>query len=505
MYNSISTAIYQVIVMLIGFVTPRVMLSCYGSEINGLVSSINQFITYFNVVEAGLAGASIYALYKPLAEKDFDGVSKVVSASKKFYTQSGYIFTLLIGGLALVYPLFVEAEKLSSVLVAILIIVLGSKGFLEFFTLGKYRVILTADQRTYIVSIASSVYVILNMIIIVILSTLKANVVITYSVAILAIFARSLILMIYVKKKYPFINYKAEPNTAALDKRWDALFLQILQSVQTGAPVVIITVFLSLKQVSVFTIYNMVLTGINGVLSIFTSGLAASFGELIVRGEKKTLQRAYQEFEFIYYMLITVIYSIAMVMILPFISLYTHGISDTNYIEPMVAFLIVLNGLLYNLKTPQGMLIISAGHYKETRIQNLIQGAIIVILGSILTYIYGIAGVLIGMCVSNLYRDIDLMFYIPKHITKLPWSYTAKKMCGVIGIFSLISFITFSFINIKTNNYLEWVLLALIVGTSITFLVLTIAVIFDKKQCLNVITRVKGIIILRTKKINATK
>ena len=64
MYNTIATAAYQMIVMLVGFITPRILLQYYGSEINGLVSSINQFITYFSLVEAGIAGAAVYSLYK---------------------------------------------------------------------------------------------------------------------------------------------------------------------------------------------------------------------------------------------------------------------------------------------------------------------------------------------------------------------------------------------------------------------------------------------------------
>ena len=39
----------------------------------------------------------------------------------------------------------------------------------------------------------------------------------------------------------------------------------------------------------------------------------------------------------------------------------------------------------YNIKTPQGMLVISAGLYKETRIQTITQALIIVVLGVILT------------------------------------------------------------------------------------------------------------------------
>ena len=68
-YNTFTTALYQIVVMIVGFITPKSILNAYGSETNGLVTSINQFITYFNLVEAGLAGAAVYALYKPLAEK----------------------------------------------------------------------------------------------------------------------------------------------------------------------------------------------------------------------------------------------------------------------------------------------------------------------------------------------------------------------------------------------------------------------------------------------------
>ena len=196
-YNSLSTAIYQLVVMLVGFVTPRVLLQFYGSETNGLVSSINQFITYFNLVEAGIAGAAVYSLYKPLAESNYKKINGIVSAAKKFYIQSGWIFTALVVALAIIYPLFIKMDTLSAPMIGILVLVLGAKGFLEFFTLAKYRVILTADQKTYMVSISSTVYVVLQMIIIVVLAYFRMNIVIIYTVSILALFTRTIIPVSY--------------------------------------------------------------------------------------------------------------------------------------------------------------------------------------------------------------------------------------------------------------------------------------------------------------------
>lgn len=489
-YNSAATAFYQVVLMIAGFITPRIMLKYYGSEINGLVSSISQFIVYFNLVEAGLSGAAIYALYKPLADNNHKAINGVVSAARKFYTQSAYIFVSLAVGLATLYPVFVKTTTLKPLNVAALVLILGANGALEFFTLAKYRVLLTADQKTYVISIASIVHIVVNSTIVVILATLQVNIVVLRLVALLSIFFRSLILILYVKSKYKYINYKEKPNTSALHKRWDALYLQILGAIHHGAPIVLLTlVTKNLLLVSVYTIFNMVLSSINGLLSIFKSGLPASFGDVIARGELKVLQKSYSEFEFSYYALITVIYSVASVMIMPFIRIYTSGVTDVQYDVPLIGFLFVISGLMYNLKTPQGMLVISAGMFKETRVQTTIQGGIVIVLGAALSPFWGICGVLIAAIISDLYRDIDLMFFVPRHITKLPVRDTAKRMIFVV-LSAVIVWLPFNFIFINPETYLNWAIQALIVGVYACVVVVVMSLIFDRKDFRGAVNRV---------------
>lgn len=493
-YNSMTTAFYQIIIMIAGFITPRIMLKYYGSEINGLVSSINQFIVYFNLVEAGLSGAAIYALYKPLAENNHKAINSIVSAAKKFYTQSGYIFLSLTVGLAVFYPYFVKTSILTPFYVGVLVLILGVNGALEFFTLSKYRVLLSADQKTYVISIASMVHIIVNTIVVLMLGTMRVNIVILRLVALLSIFLRSLILIIYVKMKYKYINYKEEPDTKALNKRWDALYLQILGAVHKGAPVIILTlVTKNLMLVSVYTVFNMVLSSINGILSIFKSGLSASFGDVIARGESKVLQRSYNEFESLYYTLITVVYSIAFITIMPFVRIYTSGVKDINYDVPLLGFLFVLNGLMYNLKTPQGMLVISAGMFKETRFQTTIQGAITIILGLVLSPFIGIYGVLLASILSDLYRDIDLLFFIPYNLTKLPVIKTAKRMF-LVGLSVVLICLPFVYINIDPKNYIQWALIAILVGIYACIVVGIMSFLFERETFKGTFNRLVGLV-----------
>ena len=492
-YNTLFTALLQVVNIITALIVPKFMLNFYGSEINGLVTSITQFITYFNLVEAGLSHAAIYALYKPLADKDDDRISSIVSASKKFYTQAGFIFTGLTVVLAIAYPLYIHIDGLTPYMVALLVVALGSNGFLEFFTLAKYRVLLTADQKTYIISIASIVHIALQTGIIAIMSYFRINIVIVRAVAVSAILLRSFILMLYCKLKYRNVNYKAEPDMTALNKRWDAMFLQILGAIHSGTTVILLTLIVKdLAIVSVYAIFNVVISGLNNVLGIFNSGLAASFGEVIAKDEKDVLQKSYKEFEVGFYSLITFIFSVACVMILPFVTLYTKGITDANYNMPILGFMMVLNGYLYHIKTPQGMLVISAGMYKETRWQTLTQGLISFVGGAILAFPMGIYGIMLASILSNLYRDIDLCFFTNKYITGLSPMNTIKNTAKSILQIALI-IPPFFFIKLNTSTWLYWLLSAGLVSVYAGAVIFIIISIFDRPLLKSIFQRIKNI------------
>lgn len=469
------------------------MLTVYGSEINGLVTSISQFIGYFKIVEAGLASSAVYALYKPLAEKNNNRINAILSASRHFYNQSGYIFTALVLGLALIYPAFIKSEFLTVTETGILVLVLGCSGSLEFFTMSKYRVLLTADQKIYIISIASICAVVLSTISIATLAAYRVNIVIVQIVTLNAVFLRSIILWYYVRKKYPDVNYNTEPDKHSLKSRWDALYLQILGSVHTATPVIIATIFTNLMTVSIYAIYSIVFSGITGILSIAISGLYSSFGEIIAQKKQDVFQQAYQEFELLYYMLITWVYACSFILIMPFIKIYTQGVTDINYNIPLIGVLFVVNGLLHNIKTPQGMLIFSAGLFKETRLQTTIQGVIAVSGGIILVQFWGLAGILAGSILSNLYRDIDLMIFIPKKVTKLKIWLTFSRICRIFICFG-VAIIPFQYTVVEAAGYMEWIKLAVLIGIYVFFVVFLINFMLEKKMLMGVIRRFISVI-----------
>lgn len=493
--NTFTSILQQIVVMLVGIITPRIMLKYYGSEVNGLVTSLTPFFSYFSLVEAGLASASIYALYKPLADHDELATNSVLSATKKFYFKSGIVFCVLTIILSICYPLYVETSALSFSEIMFLVFVLGFSGCLDFFTLSKYRSLLTADQRLYVINIANLTHNIINTLIVVIMAHCRVSVLILKAVALLSIVVRSVILVLYCRKKYNYLDFSAEPNYNALNKRWDALVLQVLGVIHTGAPVMIITLVLKdLKVASVYSIYSLVTTGIGGVVGVFTSGLSSAFGEIIAENKEETLRKSHREFECIYYSIIGVLYTVSFVMINSFVELYTAGITDIEYNVPFLGVLVVLDGLLYNIKTPQGMLVISAGHFKETRWQVITQGLIAVVGGVILALYFGIYGVVLGSVLSNLYRAIDLLFYVPKKITKSSWKITVKHM-GVVVLSAVIVVSISVLVDMRIDDFMGWCLWAVAMTMVSSGVIAVLMWLVDKIGFIGVVHRVKYLLV----------
>lgn len=121
-----------------------------------------------------------------------------------------------------------------------------------------------------------------------------------------------------------------------------------------------------------------------------------------------------------------------------------------------------------------------------------IQGVIIVVGGFILAPFWGLSGIMIASCFSNLYRTIDLLYFVPKYITKGSVMESAIRMIRVILNIIVINIPCF-LLNINPKGYLDWVVWAMILGAWAIFVTGVSTYVFDKKEYQELLKRIRSI------------
>lgn len=465
------------------------MLRAFGSEVNGITLSILQFISYISLVEAGLGNATVFALFKPLADNDIESRDAVISAARISYNRVGVVFLILSMALAVVYPFIGKTEVMSPMELSFLVLVLCLSGVFNFFVLAKYRTILSADQCGYWVSFASATQLLVNLAIIIITIKLGCNVIMVRGIAIGSFCVTSIFLSIVVRIKYKDINFYAKPNFKALDKRKDAMTIQLLGIVTTSAPILILTSMSNFKELSVFSVYGMIASSMTTCLTIFTSGLSASFGNIYAKESEENLKRLVSEFMTGFYYVLTILYTIAAITIVPFVDVYTMGINDVNYHVPLFGFLIILNGLVSHLYSPHGMFIQSFGKFREIRTCFTIQAILAIVATAILTKLWGLDGAMCAMIITHLYTVIYYIATTRKKIVKISMTHNVKLMLLVLTIF-VGAYLGWGFIHLNIEYYIDWIKYAVVVSISIILISTILFNLVDHKNMKSLYHRV---------------
>lgn len=490
--NIITSLLQQIVTVICGLIVPRAIIGSFGSSVNGLISSITQFLSYITLLEAGIGPVIKSALYKPIANKDKTQIEKILKASQRFFRVISGIFIVYLIALCFIYPMIVSTEFETGYTVS-LILIIAISTFAEYFFGMVYRLYIQAEQKTYITSTIQIGTTILNAILVVLLIKFGANIQIVKLGSAFVFVLRPILQNIYVRKKYN-INFKNVKEKYELKQKWDGLAQHIASVVHNNTDIAILTIFTNTTEVSVYSVYLYVVTGIKNMVQALTGGVDASFGDMIAKGEQENLNRSFRTYELFYFTLITIVYIITLVMILPFVKVYTNGITDANYYRPTFAILITLAELAWSVRLPYNGITLAAGHFKETRKGAWVEVFTNLIISIVLVFKFGMIGVVIGTLVAMTIRTIEFMYHTSKYILKRRLMENVKRVTILIIetlIIVPIGFYISSFIEV--NSYIGWIGLAVIVGVvALLGVGITNSIIYrkDLKDLLNMIKRI---------------
>jgi len=265
---------------------------------------------------------------------------------------------------------------------------------------------------------------------------------------------------VYVKRKYN-LNFKNVNSDYKLSGKNDALAQHVAYVINTNTDISILTIFTSVLEVSVYAVYAIVTKGIRIIVLAITDSVAPAFGDMIAKGEKDNLNKKFSMYETLYILIITILFASTLCLIIPFIEVYTKGITDVNYIRPLFAIILVISEFIYCIRMPYNSLVLTAGHFKETKNGAWLEAIVNIVISVILVNFYGIVGVAIGTLVAITIRTIEIYNYANKNILKRSKTESIEKI--LLSFISIILiYIIYNQININLDiTYIGWFIRAI--------------------------------------------
>lgn len=492
--NMSTSLVSQIVSIICGLITPRLILTNFGSTYNGVTASATQFLGMLNILTLGITGATRVALYKPLAENDNYTVSRLMKASKQYMRKVSMCVIAYIAVLCIVYPL-VSKNDLTWAQNAALILIVGISSLANYLFGVNNTILLQASQCNYVTNIADTIKIIINTICTALLIWVGCSIYTVKLGSSLIYFVIPLIISIYIHRKFSLTN-DCEPLETEGKSRKAVAAHSVANIIHDNVDLVTLTFFVDAKMISVYTVYNTIVSKIKMLLRVFTSGMEAAFGDMWVKREYSTLAKSFKTYEYMMFTLTTIIFSCVGVLLLPFVRVYTLGVNDINYILPTFAALITIAEGIYCIRQPYMTLVYATGSYEQTKKVAIIEAGINLTLSIVLVNIMGISGVIMATIVANLFCTSMFVYYTSKNILKRSIYVVIRRVVWVlicIGITTVLSNVIGKTIAYNVS-WFGWLIEAIVVFTISVVTTLLMSLLFYREDLISLMKKAMSVV-----------
>lgn len=496
--NMITAVSSNVLTIIVGLVAQAVFIKILGSEYLGLNGLFSNVISMLGIVELGIGSAIIYNMYKPIAEDDHEKIKSLM----QFYKKSYRIITLIISIIGLlIIPFIKYIIDIESVTVDINVYLVYILFLLETvcsYILSYKRSMLYADQKEYITNIVHIGYTIIVNTLQLIMLYLTHNYYLYLIIKIIMRLLENVVISLYVNRKYEYLK---ENDATSLDKKTEkdifqkikALFFHKIGTfIVSGTDNIIISKYLGLVTVGLYSNYYLIINAVQTVLNHIIQATKASIGNLLVTETKEKQFDIFDKIRFVNFW-ISCFSSICIFVIMD--SFITIWIGYKFVLPTKVLLVLVINFFIVSSRSTYGAFKEAAGIFYEDRFVPIIESLLNIVLSIIFVKKFGLMGVFMGTIGSGL---ILWLYSYPKYVYKNLFgrSYIdyMKETIYYFIIFALIAGFTYSLAVLISfdNVYLQFisnVLISVIVPNVILLL------LFSKddnfKYFLNMIKRKK--------------
>jgi O-antigen/teichoic acid export membrane protein len=481
----------SLISIILNFISRTVFVNFLGIEYLGINGLMMNVISMLSFAELGIGTAITFSLYKPIADNDIHKISLLM----RFYRKTYHIIGVTVFVIGLVLMLFIDKIIKGSAdienLKIIFLIYLFNTSVSYFMT---YKVTLvTASQKAY--SLATT-----NLIFNIIIVTSQITIMIITQNFIFYLLSNLLIMIlktIYINFKvtnmYPYLKNKLKDklDREEINKISSNVKAMIYHKIGdyciNGTDNIIISAFVSINAVGIYSNYAMVITSVNALIVIFFDSISSSMGNLIATETDEKKLDVFKIVNFIGFWIFGIVSVSFYSLLNPLIELW---LGEKYLISQDILLIVILNFYLTGMRVPVGMVKSTAGLYQVDKFSPIYQSVINLVLSIIFVQKMGLMGVFLGTLISSIaipcwQRPFLLYKYLFKTSSRQYFKDYFKYLLTVVGGTIITSFvINKPFFESVILNFIFGILICLLLPNLIFILIFHKSSEFNEILCI---------------------
>ena len=400
--NGTVSLVGQIITILLSFVTRKVFVQYLGVELLGLNSTFASILNTLSLAELGFQQVIVFHLYGVLARDDKEQINALVNIYKLVYRCIGIFFIdAALCCLPFLQHFLSDIEATNTVRVYFLIQALT--GACTYFLAYK-RNILYADQNSHISGLIDTFVNTAATLIGIAVAVYTRNYALYLLVNLIKTYLSNLFVHIACTKRYPYLH--AEKLDWSLLKKIAGSLKDVVAERMAGyiygsTDNLLISAFISTVQVGFLNNYLMIINHIKTLMKSLSAPLIPALGNKVAleQGSKQQME-TFRLLEQVYFWLTGLAVVPVYVLADYFIDIYLGA----EFIIPTSLLFLMCVDLYVHINQDSCLSFLTANGLFRKRRNISIGGAIInIVVSLLLIKPFGIAGILAGTAVSQVY------------------------------------------------------------------------------------------------------
>ncbi len=379
------------------FYANRYFVLNLGLETLGVIKIFEQILGYLSLAELGVGTASMYSLYKPLADGNYDRVKEVLYTVDKLYAKI-VVFIFIVGGFAtFILPALLKDIEFDYKIILYWIMYLINTCLS--YIAAKYSILYNADRRVNFVKISQGSSFVAFKVLQIISLVLFQSLFMFLLLLILNTLTNIIIFAVYYRRKYSRLralngDYHIDKSIIRDTKH---LFIHKLSYiVLVNTDIIIISYFICLTAVGIYASYLLIFQMLFSFVGSVNSVVYPHVGRFIAINEKSIIYRRFKQINIIYLFAALIILTTTYNLIQPFMNIWINNKFD----EDLISLFLCISYFLLMFRSNLEMFKKGSGFFRDIYVP-IIEAGLNLGLSLVLVQSIGVLGVVIATVVSQ--------------------------------------------------------------------------------------------------------